>query len=330
MNLTFIENLWNISQPYKVTEITIGHFNKIYKIDHFQSSYILRIYESENNINKIKRELKVLNLLKKEHLSFAIPHFKQTVDKEQIVFLPDQNTYAILMPLIKGVHPNLEDHKHQYQSGMALGELNFIFSKMKKGIFSDLNPSYSNLNSFHPDITDIKKIVNHLPSSNIKKEQLQYLFENIFEKIEDVYKYLPKQFIHGDYTNGNRLIHKGSISGIIDFEFFCFDLRVMDLAISIGGGPSALWKHGNGWGIIEAFCKGYFNKFTIADIEIKHIPFLIQVRRIAMLIYFFGRYEKGLDDESWMRGIIDWVLDADEWLKYHSSDLISNLLKWRE
>lgn len=316
MDFKMICQAWDLNGDYEIKEINQGFMNQTYAIDLEDSSFILRIYESDNDIAKVRREFKILEYLNSCKLSFEVPVFLINKFGDYLYQVSETGVLAVVMPLLKGGSPDLGNPVQAYEAGRALGELNIALSRLDEGFFKKLgqNPSYNQFHIFHPAVKNIDEVIDELPTSLSKKQDLHRIFQRLDKELVHVYPSLQKQYIHGDYTPGNVLICDGRINGIIDFEFSCYDVRVMDLAIALGGGPAALWELDQTLANITMFTKGYVTNVPLSEKELLSIPFLIRLRRAAMFVYFTARYLNGLDSEGWMRGIVDWVIDCENWL----------------
>lgn len=329
MDLKGIYSNWGIGNVMETREINQGFMNKTYSIITEENAYILRIYESESDLSKVRREYFVLEYLRDCQVSFEVPTFIRSSD-DYVYHSSENGIIAVLMPLLKGDNPDLSDANQAYEVGKALGILNKALSKLSESIHKNLggNPSYDQFRHFHPSIKNIDKILDQLPTSIAKRQQLHKTFQQIDKQIENsYYPMLAKQYIHGDYTPGNILTNNGKVTGIIDFEFFCYEVRPMDLAIALGGGPKALWEMDKDLTNVVMLTKGYLSMNPLTEQELLCIPFLIRLRRAAMFVYFTARYLKGLDNEKWMSGIIDWILSSEDWLRDNNGRLLNKILQ---
>jgi homoserine kinase type II len=325
MNLKEICQAWMIGEDLNIQEISQGFMNKTYSIYTGDQSYILRIYESDNDLNRVRREYRILEYLINIQPSFAVPTF--LINKLGDYVYQDNGIVAILMPRLKGESPDMSDPIQAFEAGKAFGELNKSLANLEGDFYknNDRNSSYEEYRQFHPKITNIEEVIDRLPTTTSKKRELHEIFVHLQVELESSYLHLPKQFIHGDGTPGNILFVDGKVTGIIDFEFCCYDARVMDLAISLGGGPTALWEYDPELNNIKMFTKGFVSQSPLSEQELLSIPYLIRLRRGAMFVYFCARYQKGLDDESWIRGIVDWVIDCEKWLKENNTKLVEKI-----
>lgn len=334
MNSLFPIHLWNLNLtgPCRITKLDEGYMNGTYLIECGDNTkYIGRIYECErNNTPRMIREIEIAERLSGCGLSFRVPEFVALPDRggQRIAAIAQESEsdrYAVLMTCIEGEHPDLNDPSHQYESGRALAELDIALSQFPAETGMGRNSSYFEPERFHPLIDRVERLPELIPADSIKLNRLAASIDDIFGRLNKTGNGLPRQMIHGDYTNGNRLIRNGKISGIFDFEFHCYEARAMDCAVAIGGGPSALWQHGVGWNILEAFAQGYFSRLRLQEDEIEAVPTLIRLRRLVMLICFTARYVQGYDHADKIGWMVDWMLKADQWLSVHAGQLTEKL-----
>ncbi|KAA0547431.1 phosphotransferase [Bacillus sp. BGMRC 2118] len=327
MELKMICANWEIGDVIDIKEINQGFMNKTYSlVTEGNQSYILRLYESESDVGKVRREYEILHYLRNCLLPFEVPIFISNKMGDYVFQLNE--IIAVIMPRIKGVNLDYSNGTQAYEAGKSLGELTKQLGQIEKGKFSEYgeNVTYDQFRFFHPSIKDINQIIRKLPTTDTKIQELLTIFQQLDKEVEYYYPLLPKQYIHGDYTSGNVLCSNDQINGIIDFEFYCYDVRHMDLAIAIGGGPSALWELDPTLSNISMLIEGYNSSVSLTEVELLSIPFLIRLRRAAMFVYFTARYLEGLDSEGWMRGIIDWVLTSEQWLTSNKDELIRTII----
>lgn len=178
----------------------------------------------------------LLNQLAALHPSFELPVFIPGSNGEQIVSDPVTGQNAVLMSKIPGIHHDFADMQGQRASGLALAELQILLAHLFPSLPATRNPSYTEWNFFHPCVTNAADLPNRLQIRPKLRDRLFKFSEGLSAAMSEVHAGLPKQVIHGDYTNGNRLIYRDKVSGILDFEFHCYDARALDPAVALGGG----------------------------------------------------------------------------------------------
>jgi homoserine kinase type II len=332
VSILFPIQLWNMDGPCRITRLDKGYMNGTYQIEYGDGAkFVGKMYECEReNKPRIVREVGMAQQLSGCGLSFQVPEFVALPDRggERIAKIAagsGLDHYAVLMTRIEGQHPDLNDPSEQFESGRALAELDIVLSRIPVEPAADRNPSYSEPGRFHPLIDRVERLPELIPADITKLGRLATAIEDILDKLDKTVTGLPRQMIHGDYTNGNRLIRRGIICGVLDFEFHCCEARAMECAVAIGGGPSALWEHGDGWNILEAFAQGYFSLLALEEKEIEAMPTLIRLRRLVMLLCFTARYIQGYDRAEKLGWMLNWMLNAEQWLEGHGNRLTESL-----
>jgi Ser/Thr protein kinase RdoA (MazF antagonist) len=166
------------------------------------------------------------------------------------------------------------------------------------------------------------------PFTADQRKRLLRLLDAVRAGVPGLYASLPQQVIHGDYTRENSLLVAGRVSAVLDFEFSNVDLRALDYATGLGGGPQALWEQPEPWLMPEAFTRGYAAYQALASEEVASLPLLIRLRRLERLVQFTGRYRQGYDSGELLRIMGNWVLRADEWLGAHGAELVRLAAAW--
>ncbi|MBB3109514.1 homoserine kinase type II [Paenibacillus phyllosphaerae] len=328
MNLLIVEQLWGVSQPYNAIVLPAEGGRQMYRINCRNDSYTLRFYANDQQLKRVRCEHRMLRSLADSPLSIAVPRPVESVSGESIIWIAEHRRYAVLMKRPPGVQPCLNDTAAQYQSGRGLAELNLLLAALRLSISGERNPGFYELGRFYPGVTDVQSFSYGLPIRRQQQERVVALLAEAMERIASrSYRDLPRQWIHGGCTNGSLLIGTaGRITGLMNFEYCCYDVRGMDLAIALGGGSPARWEQGDGWGGIEAFAGGYLDLLALEAEEVKQLPFLIRLHRLAMLIDGYGRYVEGLYSQASVRRLVDQTLAADGWLRAHGDELIRRLL----
>jgi len=148
-------------------------------------------------------------------------------------------------------------------------------------------------------------------------DRLSYLdrerIEEFFGEFFSLYYRLPVQAIHGDYHPGNIIVNSGRVSGVIDFEYSCREVKVLDLSYLISsvltefkrmGSPSlALY-------LIPHLLEGYCLKNTLTIEERESIVYLLGAVLLNQVHFFLAR---GCTEEAaFAESILEWVVDNRE------------------
>lgn len=270
--------------------------------------YILRIYESHNEIEKVNYEHCVLKALKKRKLSFSIPEPKFNLNGKTIGVSSDGKLITIAN-MIKGRNPELKNDHQFYNLGKVVGEITSELAKINVDMDSIYSACYE-LEKSYPKCP-LNKVIEFCinPPCEFEderkelKELSKYFLE--FQKFIPILRRLPHQLIHGDINASNVLEDENNkISAVLDFEFVAKDLRTMDLAIclseAIANDNDDKIKFKN----MSSFIKGYKEYINLKIDEIKIVPYLIILRRLDVIIHFLVRYNEGISNNFMSAGDI--------------------------
>ncbi|WP_338015943.1 phosphotransferase [Paenibacillus mesophilus] len=146
---------------------------------------------------------------------------------------------------------------------------------------------------------------------------------NELETLLTPYSNLPMQIIHHDLLLTNFLIdEEGKISGILDFDFASWDLRIIELANCLQqyiGPKDDLFNIK----LIENFLSGMSTtkaRFTID--EIHAIPALTKLLYTVRLVLRLGKYLSGFDIIDLLQVTIQQYLFKTRWVENHKQELI--------
>ena len=288
------------SENYYVKNGSSGMNNttKFLVIDN--EEFILRIYESHNDSEKVNYEHTVLKALGERSLSFNIPKPKVNLNGSTIGVGSDGKLVSIAK-MIKGNNPRLETVEQFYSLGSVVGEI----TRELKEVNIEKNPIYSpcyELEKSYPKCPLNKVIefcLNPHKDFNEEKNELVDLSSYFikFKKCIPELRNLPHQLIHGDINASNVLENEdNNISAVLDFEFVARDLRVMDLAICLSEAISNKNSDEFKFKCMKRFIDGYKRNINLTMDEIKAVPKLIMLRRLDVIVHFLVRYNEGISN----------------------------------
>lgn len=228
-------------------------------------------------------------------------------------------------PCLPGTHPDVTNLAQAHAHGQALGEMTLSLERLAP---QPVTVPYGNLAEAHPLVPDPWELPERLPASPEWRERIGRLFADLREQVGELYRSLPQQVIHGDPVPRNALMEHGRVTGVLDFEFCAHDLRAMDLATALGGGPNALRGPEGEMAVLDAIGRGYSSRVRLTPVEVEALPTLIRLRRANMLVRFEGNRRQGLRSEQFINGICFWLLEADNWLKAHGAELVRVAHTW--
>ncbi|NRF91282.1 phosphotransferase [Paenibacillus frigoriresistens] len=333
--LASLPTYWFPTQTWSM-RVGVGGMNNTTRfVDVEGTSYVLRLYETHRDIDKIRFEHGVLLALDKEKdkLPFRIPVPVELPSGETVVRLEaKEGKLAALFTYTDGCNPTWGNTDQLLHFGEAVGQL----SSALAAIFMDLNPVYPpyyEIEHIHPRCTPdaIHEFCLH-PSEPFwqQLDELSYIFGRFaaFYKAIPELRKLPHQLIHGDINGSNMLIDAdGLITAVLDFEFVTLDVRVMELAVCLSdlidpAIPAEELRRN-----CRAFYEGYRQTVYLEEEEIALLPLLIELRRLDVFIHFLGRYLDGVDAQGVLVDIIHNTFEKTKWLQKNGSELLLTLLK---
>jgi homoserine kinase type II len=256
--------------------------------------YVLRIYETHQDEEKVKYEHALLIALAEIPLPFSIPQPVQSRDGKTIVRTRD-GKIAGLFRYLDGENPTLNELAEIRSFGRIAGQLSASLAHVQINQRPSYRPYYE-IENTHPScsLQDILNFCKNPPGKfSEQTTNLRVIFEQLTSFMEQtsILRQLPHQLVHGDLNASNILANEdGVVSAVIDFEFVTNDLRVMELAVCLSDFIQPSEDSTITWAKINAFLTGYGQSLKLTESEIEAIPILIQLRSLDVFIHFLGRY----------------------------------------
>ncbi len=284
-------------------------------------SYVLRIYETHQDEDKVNFEHAVLLALTERSMSLSIPVPLRTRNGQTIV-KTQSGSLAGMFRFIDGVNPSLENSEQIYSFGKAAGQLTAELAEVSVNLEPVYKPYYD-LDHSHPRCSlDQMKDFSLNPTEEFVEvaQELSVINKQLvlFQAQVPFLKRLPHQLVHGDLNASNILSgEEGKIFAILDFEFVTHDLRVIEVAVSLSNfiddeeDESIIFKK------ITAFLTGYGSRIKLTEEEIHAIPLLIQLRSLDVFIHFLGRYWDGVDSIDTVKKYIRKAAKRVSWISKH-------------
>jgi len=327
--VSYIEEIVPLYFPMENWEIVpgpSGENNTTLFILADKEQYVLRIYESHQDEDKVNYEHAVLLALIEQPLSFSIPVPMRTKDDQTIV-KTQSGLLAGLFRFIDGMNPALEDIDQIYSFGKGAGQLTAELAEVSVNQQPVYRPYYD-MDSTHPrcSLDQMKDFSLHPPEDFVElTQELSMIYKQLvsFQDSIPLLKRLPHQLVHGDLNASNILMGRdGMISAILDFEFVTYDLRVMEVAVAISDfiddeeDETIIFKK------ITAFLSGYGSRIKLTEEEIHALPLLIQLRSLDVFIHFLGRYWDGVDSIDTVKKYIRKAAQRVSWILRHQDKFI--------
>ncbi len=329
MEATFVTQAWPVQGPCSLEPIRGGINSKIWRVHSPSGDYILRQYRATADVAKVRYELEVLRQLGAMPLSFAVAVPIPT--RAGDVLSVREGAVLTLVRAISGANPDRVSTSHAAVVGEALGELVQALARVAVAPPASVK-DYGHTAEIHPAVPDPAAALLALPLAPGQAERMARLLEAQQAPVLQVYAGgVPQQQIHGDWVYANLLMENGRITGVLDFEFTCPDLRAMDLASALSGwtmtGAKGL-APGQEWELIEAFGQGYALRQPLTPAEIDALPLMIGLRRSAIYANLTGLYLVGSAPVETSLYAVESALQVEDWLAVNGAELQRRARGW--
>ncbi|KRF31838.1 phosphotransferase [Paenibacillus sp. Soil787] len=333
--LTSLPSYWFPAQTWSMRVGAGGMNNTTRFVDVEGTSYVLRLYETHRDMDKIIFEHSVLLALDKEidKLPFRVPVPVELPSGGTVVRLDAQEgKLAALFTFTDGCNPTWGNTHQLRQFGEAVGQLSSALAEISME-HKPVYPPYYEIEHIHPRCSPdaIHEFCLHPPEPfRQQRDELSYIFGRFaaFYKAIPALRELPHQLVHGDINGSNMLVDDdGQIVAVLDFEFVTLDVRVMELAVCLSDLIDITLPVEELRRNCKAFYEGYRQSIHLEEEEITLLPLLIELRRLDVFIHFLGRYLDGVDAQGVLVDIIHNTFDKTKWLQMNGSALVLTLLK---
>jgi homoserine kinase type II len=312
---------------WEVKEGQSGWNNTTRFVESESRRYVLRIYETHRDKDKVRFEHELLLALSVQSLPFEVPVPQRCGDGSTIVELTDgTQRLACLFAYIEGKRPAEDDSNVVYSLGQAAGILSKALSRLTvKG--DPIYPPYYEMDLSHPQCTEDKVAAFcSEPPIVFQGESVQLRAIGVaierFRVFLPQFRALPHQLIHGDINHSNCLVSEvdnNKLTAVLDFEFCTYDLRVMELAVLVSG----LLADDQPLASIESLLTGFGEQLQLNRDEVEAIPLLVELRIFDVFLHFLGRFWDGVDGEDVLRVQTLSAFDGLLMLEKHSQALSS-------
>lgn len=302
--------------------------------------YVLRIYETHRDEDKVTYEHHVLDCLEQSPVpGIPTPSPVRARHGSTIVRTSD-GKLAALFHHREGQNPKLVTEADFHHFGRAAGALSLAMARLTPDHAPLYRPYYE---LCLPDPEEQRQVLFaplHATDSIVADMQealtaVEVGMEQVHRKLPLLQK-LPHQLIHGDLNASNVLADQNNrITALLDFEFVAWDLRVMELAVCLSEAvensdkgssedpsedPSedsseAPSEDSKG---LRALVRGFLEQVPLSPEELAVLPDLLLLRRLDVFIHFLNRWRNGVDSPQNVRRFLNEVLSQTVWLSKNS------------
>lgn len=258
-------------------------------------------------------------------MSFEVPVFLASKAGEKFVQLAN-GQLGSMVHFIEGEAPDLSRQSVVKQYGNAAGELCAALRSFRSKLnLQELH--FHQLFSLHPlgGEQSVKQFLQHPPFGIDAKQKaaLGVTLQSVREQIPKLDR-LPRQIVHHDLLSFNMLFDSGKqkITGILDFDFASFDIGALELAICIN---HLLQTDDSTLATVQLFLDEYSLHMKLSEVEIRWIPFLMEMYHASLLCIYIGQSYSGKEVADYFRYIADQLVIRRQWLEQHEGELVQML-----
>ncbi len=257
MDLVALWQAWPMFGPWQLRAGQHCANNLVQIVDtHDAGSFVLRVYQHQRDIRRIRYEHALVAQLQAARLPFTVPHPVPTSSGETVVSVPTLvgSLFASLWPLVLGSVPRMGDLEQIHSAGQALGVLDQALAQVDVNPALDVTPParHGDLAHVHRVVADLLAAVENAPVDAGSKAGVTKVLQYVLADVPHLYRTLPQQIIHRDYDASNILMDGLRVTAVLDWEFSAPDLRALDLVVALHGWSAALRGSGLEWEPIDA------------------------------------------------------------------------------
>jgi Ser/Thr protein kinase RdoA (MazF antagonist) len=321
MDLIDLMDVWPIPGPWSLMQAGQGENNLTWFVQTPAGKFVLRSYQTDRTLDRIRYELELLNRLQHRTLPFQIPAPVPTGTGD-LYFVSAGLAYT-MSAWLTGSQPSAENLNQTSSAGRALAELVAALQQLRWD--SSVRPApfpasgvFAGWAGVHMNLPDI---LQSLPLEPGLVTEMLSLVETARESVPALYETLPQQLIHRDFDQSNVLMTGSRITAVLDFEFSGHDLRALDLAYALSKWPEGLWNTGREWAVLDAFGRGFCQALPLTPEELTCLPQILRVRAAASLFYRLGRFSRGIESGESLCARIRETASDEAWLRVNADRL---------
>jgi Ser/Thr protein kinase RdoA (MazF antagonist) len=306
---------WALPRPRELTRATRGISNETWFVRSEAGDHVLRLYVNKRT-EAIRLEHELLRRLASADLTFRTPKPLETEAGDTLAIEVDSARQAALFRRIEGEPLNDEDAAGIAKAAAAFASLDIALAAIER---TDVpSPLFTgDLRTVHTAISDLAQI------EDIAGRQARHLVDEAAENAAVIYRSLPTQLIHGDFSLGNVLMRAGRVRGVLDFEYAGRTVRAMEL----GGVLRNVLMKGNGEQLWGPAVQSYMTALPLDPIEVAALPALVLLQSAIVVVWLAGRGLEGHSTAEALGRYVDQGLTLREWITRNGARLVAVALR---
>ncbi|MFZ5816681.1 MAG: homoserine kinase [Bacillota bacterium] len=312
---------WSLSGEIEAEPAEGGINNLTWFVRSAEGRFVLRLYQNTADAERVRFEHAVLTGLAAGDLPFAVPAPVPTREGESLA-VGAGGRLAALFRWIPGRGAEPLNLAQARAAGEAQAHLHRAMARLGRISVGRQPGTYGDLDRVHPLTADPAEA---LRSIGEEPTRLEGLLRSIRPEAERLYRGLDRQIIHADYARANVFCEGDRVTGVIDFEFACEDLRATDYAVALYPFALAHVETGLHWELLEAYAGGYASVQPLRAEEVEAIPTLLKLVRLVGLLHWTGRMRQGLYGLPELRERAQRALAFADWVEANQAELVGRL-----
>jgi Ser/Thr protein kinase RdoA (MazF antagonist) len=213
-----------------------GRSNHSFFVTASSGTYVLRRSNPRKNAEAVRFEVQLIDHLRER--GYPAPRIIPTRGGER--YVEHDGLFYLMTALIAGNPYDPENPEHLLAAGDGLGRYHRLVSTLSGSYYA---PRSSLLTNLGPEGIGVLDEVKGLaePFLDIEERKrlqdsvsyLQNQFVGVHRAIVDVYPGLSKLVIHGSFGGSALLFAGDTLTGVVDYDRARFEVRAMDLAVTI-------------------------------------------------------------------------------------------------
>jgi Ser/Thr protein kinase RdoA (MazF antagonist) len=252
--------------------------NDLYLVKAEGARFVLRVSPANwRSHQHLVVEIDLLNYLHRNQLSVPRPIRCRDGAHVQTLNAPEGPRHAILFTFVPGAAQRATETNSQ-RYGQAIARFHTV---------TDGYPAGATGFRFEPADMVNESLAHLQPLFGGHRSDYEYLLE-IATGLKGAADKLPRGapaygLCHGDVNDGNFLLGDGDQWALLDFEYFGYGWRVLDIATFLNNQLYQLGGRQGAQAILEAFLEGYQSVRPLGQAELEAIPSFVVLRQLWLL-----------------------------------------------
>jgi Ser/Thr protein kinase RdoA (MazF antagonist) len=236
--IEMLRGAYDIGDWLSWERILEGRSNHSFFVTASSGNYVLRRSNTRKNAEAVRFEVRIIDHLRER--GYPAPQIIPTRWGER--YVEHHGLFYLMSAFITGSPYDPENPEHLLAAGDGLGRYHRLVSTLSGPYYAHRSSLLTNLGSDGIGVLDeVKRLAE--PFLDIEERKrlqdsvsyLQNQFVGVSRAIGEVYPGLSKLVIHGSFGRSTLIFAGDTLIGVVDYDRARFEVRAMDLAVTIKG-----------------------------------------------------------------------------------------------